>query len=91
MIHRNVGWATSAILIGAKTEVIQIAMALMITTKKPIVENSRRPVSATRTGRAKRLTSTRTAAHDRNPMRPAPRRATIGAEVRAERERLRRR
>ena len=27
-----------------------MAIALMITTKKPIVENSSRPVSATRTG-----------------------------------------
>src|SRR4029079_10008900 len=55
-------------------------MALMITTKKPIVENRSRPVSAMRTGRANRFTSTRTAAQDRKPTMPAPRSAMMGAE-----------
>ena len=65
----------------------QIAMALMITMKTPIVANSRRPVNATRTGRAKRFTSTRIAAHAgsrRGPPHAAPRSALTGPE----RERL---
>ena len=68
------------ILIGAMTDVSHIAIALMTTTNSPRVENSKRPVSATRTGRAKRLTSTRIAAHDRNPMTPTPWSSTIGLE-----------
>ncbi len=79
MIHRNTGSATMPILIGAMIEVIQIAMALMITTNRPSVVNSSRPNRATRTGRANRLTRTRTAAHVAKPMIPAPRSATIGA------------
>ena len=50
MIQSHTGSATMPILIGAITEVSQIAIALMITTNRPIVENSSRPVSATRTG-----------------------------------------
>ena len=88
MTHSSVGWATSAILIGAMKEVIQIAIALMITTKKPIVENSSRPVNATRTGRAKRLTRTRTAAHDRNPIDAGAPERDDRHRGRAERERL---
>ncbi len=72
MTQRMVGWATVAILIGAMIEVIQMAMALMITTNKPIVENRSRPVRATRTGRANRLTRTRTAAQVRKPMSAGP-------------------
>ena len=64
MIQRKIGSATFAILIGAMTDVSHIATALMMTTKRPIVVNSNRPESATRTGRAKRLTRTRIAAHD---------------------------
>jgi hypothetical protein len=52
----------------------------MITTNRPMVENSRRPVSATITGRAKRLTRTRIAAQDTKPTTPVPRDSTIGAE-----------
>src|SRR6185436_2255728 len=59
MIQSQVGEATIPILIGAMMLVIQIAIALMMTTKKPRLENRSRPVSATITGRANRLTSTR--------------------------------
>ena len=78
MIHRKAGSATTPILIGAISEVSQIAIALMITMNSPRVEYRSRPVSATRTGRAKRLTSTRIAAQLRKPMGPAPRRPTMG-------------
>ena len=90
MIHRMTGWARFAmpILIGEMTEVSHSATALMTTTNRPRVENSRRPVSATRTGRANRLTSTRIPAQIRNPMIPTPWSSTIGLRVRAERERL---
>ncbi len=88
MIHSHVGSATCAILIGAMSEVSHSAIALMITTKKPIVVKRRRPVNATNTGRAKRLTRTRIAAHDRKPIRPAPVSWMIGTEVFPERERL---
>ena len=90
MIHRMTGWARSAmpILIGEMTEVSHSANALMTTTNRPRVENSSRPVRATRTGRAKRLTSTRIAAQIRKPTIPTPWSSTIGLRVRAERERL---
>ena len=89
MIHRKAGSATMPILIGAISEVSQIAIALMITMNSPSVEYRSRPVSATRTGRAKRLTSTRIAAQLRKPMGPAPRRRDDGHfAVPAERERL---
>ena len=82
------GRRPAAILIGAMSEVSHRAIALMITTKKPIVEKRRRPVNATSTGRAKRLTRTRIAAHDRKPMMPAPGQSDDRDRGLPERERL---
>ena len=82
MIQRRTGWARLAmpILTGEMTEVSHSANALMTTTNRPRVENSSRPVRATRTGRAKRLTSTRIPAQIRNPTIPTPWSSTIGLE-----------
>ena len=89
MTHRKTGSATVPILIGAISEVSQMAIALMITMKSPSVENSRRPVSATSTGRANRLTRTRTAAHDQEADGAgATQRHDRDVAVPAERERL---
>ena len=92
MIHRTVGSATVAILIGAMTEVIQMAIALMITTKKPIVENSSRPVSGDQHGPGEPVHQD----EDRGPAQE-PEDAGVRSDVgdrgrgRPERERLRRR
>ena len=80
MIQSSVGSATMAIFTGLISEASQIAMAFTITMNRPIVDRSSRPVSATITGRANRLTRTRTAAQTRKPSGPAPRSAKIGAE-----------
>ena len=81
MIQSSVGSATMAILTGLISEVSQIAIAFTITMNTPIVDRSSRPVNATITGRANRLTRTRTAAQTRKPTGPAPRSAKIGAEL----------
>ena len=64
------------------------AMALTITTNRPIVDSSSRPVNATITGRTNRLTRTRIAGPDEEAERTGAAQREDRRRARPERERL---
>src|SRR5918993_3122208 len=75
--HRKCGSASST-RVGATSVVTHSTSAFTITTNRPMVDSSSRPVNATITGRTNRFASTRIAPAISQPIRPAPLNRTIG-------------
>jgi hypothetical protein len=69
--QRNTGWATLT-RSGETRLASQKAMTLIATANRPSVESSIRPVKATMTGLANRLTRASATANQTKPRSPAP-------------------